>query len=297
MKKLAIVCDAAASPIMQKAVGVLSEILLDYTYEYPICVKSAEKVDKENFRLIFIGTKENNPYIAQSDIEIPKKPEGYALRVKDETVIIAGFDDAGVLYGCMDFYNKYIVGLEFPDDDRYRINAFEQRLTDFEYRSAPAVKNRGIWTWGHVIYDYRKYIDNMVKLKLNTLIMWNDFVPVNARDMVEYAHSCGVKIIWGYAWGWDTNCEQFLDGKVGVSSQAIFEKYEREYASLGGDGIYFQSFTELNSQEIGGKLIAQAVTEFVNQTAALFCEMLWDCTTELDELMSSVALRDYVDFA
>lgn len=44
----------------------------------------------------------------------------------------------------------------------------ESPLPDFELNSRPAVKNRGIWTWGHVIYDYRSFIDNMVMLKLNT---------------------------------------------------------------------------------------------------------------------------------
>lgn len=44
----------------------------------------------------------------------------------------------------------------------------ESPLPDFELNSRPAVKNRGIWTWGHVIYDYRSFIDNMVMLKLST---------------------------------------------------------------------------------------------------------------------------------
>ncbi len=57
----------------------------------------------------------------------------------------------------------------------------ESPLPDFELNSRPAVKNGGIWTWGHVIYDYRSFIDNMVMLKLNTVTIWNDFLPKNAR--------------------------------------------------------------------------------------------------------------------
>lgn len=36
--------------------------------------------------------------------------------------------------------------------------------------------------------------------------------------------------------------------------------------------MYFQSFTEVNEEYIGGRLVAEAVTELVNETAALFFE-------------------------
>lgn len=272
MKKNAVVCNAAASPIMKKSVEVLSEFLLDYTLEYPICVSEEKVLDEEKYRKIFIGTQSNNGYISGLKLSVPDEEEGYCIRVKDDTIVVAGHDDNGVLYGCLDLFNKYVMKFEYPDDDRYHINIFEKKLPDFEYASYPSVKNRGLWTWGHVIYDYRKYIDNMVKLKMNTLTVWNDFVPVNAKEMVEYAHSCGIKIFWGYAWGWDIDCAKCSETDDLNSSYAILKKYEDEYSMLGGDGIYFQSFTEVNTQELGGRNVAEAVTRFVNQTAALFFE-------------------------
>lgn len=271
MKQNAIVCDAS-TPLMQKAVAALTEILLDYTLEYPVCFAEKPCGKEDAFRFFHIGTKENNPTVAAMDLPIPSQAEGYCIRVWDDTVVIAGSDEHGVLYGCMDFYHQYVTKFEFPNTDRYCINIFEDALPDFEIASFPSVKNRGLWTWGHVIYDYRGYIDNMVKLKMNALVIWNDFVPVNAKDMVAYAHECGIKIIWGYAWGWDTDCAQFSEADTKKLSRDIFRKYEEEYAPLGGDGIYFQSYTELNVQELNGRIIADSVTEFVNDTAALFFE-------------------------
>ena len=110
----------------------------------------------------------------------------------------------------------------------------------------------------------------MVKLKLNTIIIWNDFVPVNAREMIDYAHSCNVKVIWGFSWLWDTNCRLVNMDTLYSQIDGILDNFEKNYKPLNVDGIYFQSFTELKTDKIGDVLVADAVTSFVNATAAKF---------------------------
>jgi hypothetical protein len=39
-------------------------------------------------------------------------------------------------------------------------------------------------------------------LKLNQLIIWNDYMPLNVEEIIDYAHSYGIEVIFGYAWGW-----------------------------------------------------------------------------------------------
>ena len=146
------------------------------------------------------------------------------------------------------------------------------RFADYRYSSYPSVKERGIWTWGHVIYDWRGFIDNMVKLKMNTLTVWNDYPPVNAREMVDYAHSCGIKVIWGFPWLWDTNCKKIPFDRLCEYSEGIFRGYDEEYRDLPIDGIYFQTATEFGEETVGGITVAEAVTAFVNHTAAYFYE-------------------------
>ena len=110
----------------------------------------------------------------------------------------------------------------------------------------------------------------MVLLKLNEIVIWNDFAPLNANDVVDYAHSLGIKVVWGFAWGWDTNCNVSMgmdDDSVKSLSEDIFKKYEEEYSNIKGDGIYFQSATELDSEYINGKLIAETVVDLVNITS------------------------------
>lgn len=253
--------------IQIQAIKHLTQILLDTTVEHPICVSADKYVEENECRHFFIGTKESNPYVKQlSDKELTHKEE-YYIKVAGDTVLIEGSDDAGVLYGCIDFYNKYLMKAELTHTQAYFKDIYSDVFEDFEYSAYPATERRGLWTWGYVTYDYQGYIDNMVRLKMNTLIMWNDFVPVNAKEMVEYAHANNIKVYWGYPWGWDTSCMDVDVKNIFQITDWIIEHYTENYAHLGGDGIYFQSFTETKEDKINGMLIAEAVTEFVNHTA------------------------------
>ena len=274
MKKIAIIYPRNLNELRKRAMEVLSSTLLDYTGEYPICVSDDCEENLFGFRCIFIGTKENHAYIAKNSKTVLTSAEEYYIRVDDDTIIIEGYDDAGALYGSLDFYDRYILPSEYPGDpDRYRVNFFEKdRLPNFEFHSKPSVAERGLWTWGHVIYDYKGYLENMMKLKMNRVIIWNDFLPINAREITEYAHERNIKVIWGFSWLWDTDCAKFDMTALHDESLKVFEKFEKEFGDTEIDGIYFQTFTELNREYIGGTLIAEAAANFVNRTAKLFYE-------------------------
>ena len=273
MKKTAIIYGNIESPISHRAIEELSITLLDHTHEYPVCIPYGDDIDTDGYRRIYIGTKKNNGYINQSSHAALTESEAYRISVSNDTVVIEGADDAGVLYGVLDFSNKYLAPEAHPCDSESLVNPWEcDALTDFEYTSAPSVKKRGLWTWGHVIYDYRGYLDNMMRLKMNAVIIWNDFLPINAKDIVEYAHERNIKVYWGFAWLWDTACNKISISDLDGESEKIVQKYEAEYADACGDGIYFQTFTELHEDNIDGVVIAEAATSFVNKTASMLYE-------------------------
>ena len=272
-KRVALIYGSKENKVQYKALETLSELLLEYTEEYPMCFDVEQRPDASEFTSIYIGTKENNRYIREHSEVTLNRPESYHISVRNGTVMIEGADDNGVLYGCVDFYNKYLVKKEFNQSLYYSVkNPLADSLSNFELTSAPAVSNRGIWTWGHVIYDFKRYIDNMVKLKMNTLIMWNDFAPLNAKQIVEYAHDCGIRVFFGFSWCWDTDCSRYSMDTVLDNADDVIRVYETQYADLNADGIYFQSFTELNQDSIDGVLIADAVTRFVNYTSSKLFE-------------------------
>ncbi len=154
---------------------------------------------------------------------------------------------------------------------RLRCEFFKEELAEGVIYGNSKVNTRSIFAWGHAINDYRSYIRDMARLGLNQLILWNDFAPLNATDIVDYAHSFGIEVIWGYAWGWsDGHCEKMksLDGETLAKLKSdVLKQYDEVWRGL-GDGIYFQSFTEIEADNIGGKQIAAVVTDFVNDVAA-----------------------------
>ncbi len=273
----------------KKAVNIINGSVFELFKDY-ISVYSSDEVDENVLRecnVILVGTCEDNLFISslceENKLEAPRGAQGYSIAVTEsvwnsemQMMVISGFDPHGVLYGAVDFVNKYLGNIIYKTGNRpmeyedYFKTPFIEKAPEWKMISMPSVKTRAIWTWGHCIYDYRGFFENMALLKLNEIVIWNDFAPINAMEVVEYAHSLGIKVIWGFSWGWGTDCtvSMKLDS---VSMQKlkfeIIEKYEREYKNSGADGIYFQSCTELREEYIGDKLIAEVVVDFVNDTA------------------------------
>lgn len=140
----------------------------------------------------------------------------------------------------------------------YTDHLLYSELPDYQHASAPKIKTRSIFAWGHTINSYRDYIDHMARLKMNQIVIWNDFLPVNAEDVVSYAHEYGIELLWGYAWGWSRSCASADLEHLELLSRQIVDEYENTYSVALGDGIYFQSFTEIkNASTINGLNIAQ----------------------------------------
>lgn len=225
---------------------------------------------------VIIGKYGDNKLLQKyiSSDEIPKN--GYFVKVMQNPenpdltlALITANDPVNVFYGAVDFVDDYFVQAVPMTGVLHRVHeTFSEKLPDYQSASAPKFKTRNIFTWGHPINDYRKYIDSIARLKFNQLIIWNDFIPMNATDVIDYAHEYGISVIWGFAWGWSTKCDNIDLDSLKQLTNDIIDKFETEYAPHNVDGIYFQSFTELSTDKIGDKLIAEVVTDFVNDTAA-----------------------------
>lgn len=246
---------------------------LDLTAPVGILEASASLPDNRlpDGRHIFLGVGDENPHASHKG---ENRPEEYTISVTDtdpQTISITGADANGLLYGVVDFIGQYLPDALYSNttgSPYYMHTLFtEAPMKPCQITSAPAIARRGLWTWGHTITDYRGYIDNMVTAKMNMLVIWNNLLPANAKDVVEYAHENGIKLLYGFAWGWSTDhgfnaIRHALDHK-----QDVVDEYLRDWAPLGCDGIYFQSFTETSQEKIEDILIADAVTEYVNHIA------------------------------
>ena len=160
---------------------------------------------------IYPSDSAGDDVMAENIIYIGFCGKGIEVSVKDnacgkekQIIKILGENETMLLYAVSEFENKYIPIAEYANTHSmpyYLKPAFEGKVPEYDFKSVPKIKRRGFWSWGYVIYDYKKYIDIMVNLKLNTLIIWNDFVPENVDEVISYAHKNGIYIYLGFAWG------------------------------------------------------------------------------------------------
>lgn len=246
--------------------------------------------DAEN--LVVIGTLLNNPLLRdlarQGRIAIPSEPESYcvicinapwasnslpsplheSLQAIQKAVFIAGADARGVLYGVEEFAASIVASRvikDLPDQTRQALDQIEP----FTITERPLISNRGLWGWGYVIYDYRRFIDRMARLRMNTLVVWNDCPPINCDAVIEYAHSRGVRLILGFHWGWGfKDLELSNPAHRAQIRDGVLRNYHENYQGRAMDGIYFQTLTEHMDVERGGESVASAATLLVNEISA-----------------------------
>lgn len=245
--------------------------LLPYVIELADASASGS-VTKED-HLIVLGTPSDNPLIAklqaQSALNIPEHPEGYAVGIGSwlqegrRCIAIGARTPKGVLNG-VEYFNSEILGCEAVCDLEKDRRTMLQSLPDRSVSEAPVIGERGIWTWGYTILDYRGFIDNMARLKMNTLTVWNDVPPVNFREVIDYATSRGIRVIPGFHWGWGKNLDLGDPAAVEKLEQYVLDHYEREYAAFKLPAVYFQTLTEFPAEN----------NEVAARNTRLCCEMV-----------------------
>lgn len=246
------------------------------------CEREGCTLKKNNF---IIGIYEESPTLRQylSSDEVPAK--GFAVKImpnpqdpEGRLVLLAAHKDQELYYAAVHFLDDYVT----QNGPLYGTGGmiFDAPLPEYFYSEEPDNETRSVFTWGHSISNYRDYIDNLARAKFNELIVWNDFVPVNMDEIIDYAHSYGIRVILGYAWGWKPGCSSIVempDEVLSALKKEIVDNYSQNYVHMNCDGIYFQSFTEMQRSNIGEQSIAELVVQLVNDVS----EALWQITPDL----------------
>ena len=268
--------------VEKRAVEFLSAELGNYILRDPgiysvhalACVKAGEEFAGN---AVVLGRWSENALLRRliRKEEVPEN--GYLVRVTDnpdapgcQLVLIAGDTPSAVLYGAVDFIDDGLAAITpLYDGHHFTTDIFEEpRLKPYESRRAPQSTVRSVFFWGHTVDDYEQHFANLARLKFNEVIIWNEFPPVNAADIVACAHSWGIAVIWGFSWGWSTNCNDVDFAALDKLEDHIVDEWRAVWKPLGGDGIYFQSFTELSTDTIDGHPVAETVVNLVNSVCA-----------------------------
>lgn len=236
---------------------------------------------------VFVGCYQDSASIRKlvSADEVPE--DGFLVKVirnpeneEGSFVILTARTPQQLFYAAVSFLDDYIpANAPKGGSNRMPDLIFDAPLPEYQSAQTPDHKKRSVFTWGHSINDYRAYIDNMARLRLNELFLWNDYVPLNVEDVISYAHSYGITVVLGYSWGWKEvgKKDSITEEDLQAVKERVVSEYRESYEKLGCDGIYFQSFTERKDESVGGKLISAMVTDFVNDVA----QALWQITPSL----------------
>ena len=177
---------AGAGKLEQYAAAEAGAILQQHLpYVLQTFVGGCDRRRVRRHNLLLVGTARSNPLIgalaADGRLKAPRGEQAYAIAVIDgafgpdrQALVLCGADERGALYAARDWehycYDPYAASLipharPQPNVARAKPAAvpFHKPLPAWDLRAAPKVPWRGIWTWGHVIYDYRRFLENRMR--------------------------------------------------------------------------------------------------------------------------------------
>ena len=240
--------------------------------------KDGTLIERAKKHRIVVGMPSENTTLAKylKPGDVPKG--GYLIRTVSEngshSILIAGDTPEAVLWGVFDFADVALheiamkgLGDKLPVGRQVRLeHVFSIRnMPEYERRCEPENEVRSLFTWGYMIDDYRSFFREMARARLNRIIVWNKYPPVNSDAVVREAHDWGIKVYWGFAWGWQHNmCANSPTRDLSKLADDIVAEWRSVWKPLSGDGIYFQTFTEQEREDINGRSIASMAVEVVN---------------------------------
>lgn len=239
----AIAVGAAASPLERHAAAELRRYLYEMSGSVPQIVTVGSASDRPPAPTIAVGTAADNPILADlvARGSLPDRAhapgaEGYVVQTVDYQgsagLAVLGTDARGVLYGSYRLLEQY--GARFylnrdvlpPGHQAFAVR--QVNLTE-----APSVAHRGLLPWhdflngpsGYSYADYKRYVDQMAKMRMNTLVL-HDYMggyPGNDIDEPFISMACKGTHFHGYfdtsvsnqRWGLSATTADGMAGRAG----------------------------------------------------------------------------------
>ncbi len=268
--------EMRAIEVLTERIGayVLREGHLSTVFVLPLEKDGGEPVNTKR-DMIALGVPDKNATLKALLGKTSVPSGGYVIKTFHakgrNVVLLAGDTPSAVLWAAFDFLDVVAPDLErhlAGHAGRYAGTFFRaNKIPAFQCVRAPETPVRSVFSWGHVVDDYRTMFRGMARARFNRAILWNDQYVVNAREVVDMAHSWGVQVYWGFSWGWTLSGKNPKDFDLKKLTDEVVDEWRNKWKLMGGDGIYFQSFTETSNATIGGRPIPEAATELVNEVA------------------------------
>lgn len=136
------------------------------------------------------------PYDKQIPDFWPDAKEAFLLRRLGNTIVVAGFDPSGVLYGAMELADRIRTAhalpaqLDFEDHPQLKLRGTALGLqrpeityegAEYDYRYTPEE-----FPWFYDKAEWTKYLDGLVTQRYNTLYLWNGHPFTSLLKLPKY---------------------------------------------------------------------------------------------------------------
>lgn len=105
-----------------------------------------------------------------------------------------------------------------------------------------------MWTWGGRVYNWKRYLDNMKAMGMDSVVFWHYHAPANAAHIRDYADALGIEAIWGFNWGWNDPVCLDSEADMQLWRKRVLDLIDQEYAPINARAICFQT----GGTEFGG---------------------------------------------
>ena len=136
------------------------------------------------------------PYDTQIPAFLPDAKEAFLLRRLGKTIIVAGYDPSGVLYGALELADRIRTAhalpavLDYEDHPQLKLRGTAIGLqkpeityegAEYDYRYTPEE-----FTWFYDKAAWTKYLDQLVAERYNTLYLWNGHPFTSLLKLPKY---------------------------------------------------------------------------------------------------------------
>ena len=136
------------------------------------------------------------PYDTQIPAFFPDAKEAFLLRRLGKTIIVAGYDPSGVLYGALELADRIRTAhalpavLDYEDHPQLKLRGTAIGLqkpeityegAEYDYRYTPEE-----FTWFYDKAAWTKYLDQLVAERYNTLYLWNGHPFTSLLKLPKY---------------------------------------------------------------------------------------------------------------
>lgn len=119
--------------------------------------------------------------------------------------------------------------------------ADEEKSAAFSTGTQGKIDHIGMWTWGGRVYNWKKYLNNMKRTGMDTVVLWHNQVPANGRAIQQYADKIGISILWGFNWSWASPVCLNSPDDAELWKAKVLDILKYEYEPIGAKRIVFQT--------------------------------------------------------